>query len=480
MPLPVLSLTSYAGLAAAGALIASSWRTIQGLLTRVADLFVTRIVVKEEAARAVLAKVWAEGSRSPLRLRIFGGTRSYVYPAKKVQVIGYETTGSEPMLVWFGRVPMVVGNSQWNALKSPPTQFNTQGDTGLVTIWCLRGTVDPDAFIQSAVTSYNELVSQVGRPGARRFNVIRLGRSYEGGSSIKLADEGTSGSGYTSPGSEQLDIPTRIRHKELRLLTWTPDELVERSSDTPPFDLYPYTAEQMSVLPEIESWMRSGDWCRTKGIPHRRGYLCWGQTGGGKSTFVRSLAIRFDLPLYVFDLSTSTNRTFARDWAQVQQNAPAIALIEDVDCVFAGRVNLTPPSPTFAPLTFDCLLNTISGVGTSDGVLLFVTTNDVSSLDSALGVPTSGGSTSTRPGRLDRTVLFGPMEETQRLKLASLILSDYPSLISPTVVAGEGEMPAQFQERCAQLALSSFWAAQSQAPTSGLTPLTIPSTVPLL
>lgn len=106
-------------------------------------------------------------------------------------------------------------------------------------------------------------------------------------------------------------------------------------------------------------------------------------------------------------------------------------------------------------LSFDCLLNTISGVGNSDGVLLFITTNNLDKLDSALGTETEGKS--SRPGRIDKILFLGLMQEPERRKLANLILEDFPEIIEEVVKLGEGETAAQFQDRCAQLALKKFW-----------------------
>ena len=459
---PQFNLGTWAGLTAAGALIATCWRSILGVLQRISDLFICRIVVKNDAAKAVLSKIWTEGKRSPLRMRIFGGEKSYVFPNKRIEVIGYESMGNEPTLVWFAGIPMIISN-RINVGDSAPTTYQTSSDSGLVYCYCLRGTIDPDQFIENAISAYNSLVVRKtsGDGKTRRFNVHRLSGLAMDTEGVRKKSRNSMSDGYNNAGYPEStgdEISTKVRNKEIRLLTWTPDELIERSSDSPPFDLYPFSPNQLSIISEIDVWLKSGDWFREKGVPYRRGFLMHGPAGTGKSTFVRSIGIKFDLPVYVFDLSSYSNSDFVKDWKMVQQNGPAIALLEDIDCIFSGRTNLLAESKMGMPtLTFDCLLNTISGVGASDGVLLFVTTNNIESLDPALGVPIDGDDKSTRPGRLDRMIYFGPMEEPQRRKLASLILKDFPQLVDETILAGEGETAAQFQERCAQLALKEFW-----------------------
>jgi len=46
-----------------------------------------------------------------------------------------------------------------------------------------------------------------------------------------------------------------------------------------------------------------------------------------------------------------------------------------------GRGALGPP------LTFDCLLNCLDGVERADGIFTVITTNDLSKIDPALGLP---------------------------------------------------------------------------------------------
>jgi ATP-dependent 26S proteasome regulatory subunit len=108
-------------------------------------------------------------------------------------------------------------------------------------------------------------------------------------------------------------------------------------------------------------------------------------------------------------------------------------------------------------LTFDCLLNTISGVKNGDGVLLCVTTNSITDLDPALGIPNGINDSSTRPGRIDRAVELVDMQEPERRKVANYILKDCSVDIEQLLKNTNGETAAQFQSRCTSLALSQFW-----------------------
>lgn len=460
MTMPEFNLTTWAGIAAAGAIVASSWRFIKDMLVRLSDFFICRTMVSGASCRAVTAYMWKHGKRSPFGIRMFSGLLTYVGKRKRVEAVAYEGITTEPALVWFSRRPVVMGGpSDPNGNSSPRAMH-----TDVVYLYTLRGTVNVEALIAQAVDEYNQK-RQVAidhalkkRTSSKRFRVSRMsgGPSYE---EVGIAGKSRSSKDESEgrPIAADGDPLEMIRLGEYKLLSLTPDELFQVSDEYVPFSNHPVPAAIMEQLNEVDTWLRNEEWFRTKGVPWRRGYLLYGPPGGGKSTLIRNLAILHDLPIYTFDLSTYNNRTFPSDWQTVMQNAPAIALLEDIDATFNKRENIAVKDKARDGLTFDCLLNTVSGVGTADGVLLFVTTNCLESLDPALGVPDNGHGRSTRPGRIDRAIEVGPMGDTERRKLAEIILFDWPELIEGTVAAGRGEMAAQFQERCAHIAMAKFW-----------------------
>jgi SpoVK/Ycf46/Vps4 family AAA+-type ATPase len=176
---------------------------------------------------------------------------------------------------------------------------------------------------------------------------------------------------------------------------------------------------------------------------------------------VSAIAQLHDFPICVFDLPSMSNKDFKRYWSESRSYSPCIVLIEDIDNVFQGRTNITK-GDTADSLTFDCLLNTISGVQDSDGILLIITTNNIERLDEALGKPRTdkhinGTFISTRPGRVDRVLELKTMDEDCRRRLASRILNESPEFIEKLIKDGDGDTGAQFQERCSQVALSEYW-----------------------
>jgi SpoVK/Ycf46/Vps4 family AAA+-type ATPase len=132
-------------------------------------------------------------------------------------------------------------------------------------------------------------------------------------------------------------------------------------------------------------------------------------------------------------------------------------LLEDIDGVFEGRKNITSTGMERG-LSFDCLLNLIDGVENSDGIFLVITTNHLEKIDPAIGGIVNGNGMSTRPGRIDKVVKFGPLDENGRVKMAKRILGDFDiSLWGHLLQEKHEDTGAQFQERCCRLALKLFW-----------------------
>ena len=86
----------------------------------------------------------------------------------------------------------------------------------------------------------------------------------------------------------------------------------------------------------------------------------------------------------------------------LESYAPCVAVLEDLDWVFAGD----KPREGVV-LGYECLLNIMDGISASDGVCVFVTSNKPEQLDEALMRKMPDGSYVTRPGRIDKVVELG-------------------------------------------------------------------------
>lgn len=442
------SLTGLAGLGVA----AACWQQIRSLAARLSAVLVVQVTAEQTLAKAVRYYCWTRCRRSPVGSRRYTSQNAFVRPLARYQQIATERTPGQPIVFWKGWRPLLLGTYGYD---------NGSADDERVTFRFLRGTFDPDALVEEALAGYNELfhseTANVDRK-VRRYHVHRVtGRDK----SVMYAGLQ---SGPPTSGGEPCAPPKALADSEIiggvsldRVLGWQPGDLGPLDPANP-LEAFAFPDESRELVEEARRWRKSEAWFKDKRVPWRRGWLLYGRPGTGKTSLVRAVAQLIDAPVFVYDLATLSNEEFTREWKSMLAQAPCVALMEDLDAVFHGRENV---SGVEGGLTFDCLLNCIGGVEEAEGVFTVMTTNDLSKIDPALGVPGETGGISSRPGRLDRAVELKSLNKACRRRLASRILADCAEKIERTVHEGDGDTAAQFQERCSQIALAHYWRVQA-------------------
>lgn len=168
--------------------------------------------------------------------------------------------------------------------------------------------------------------------------------------------------------------------------------------------------QKEEIVDDLDQFLKDEDAYNRLGIPYHRGYLFHGPPGTGKSSFAKALASHFGLDVYYVPLSD-----LEQD-ASLLQLLSAVAprslvLFEDIDILHAAKER--DDEGVFG-VTLSGLLNALDGVGTPNGLITVLTTNNISVLDSAL----------IRPGRVDRVEEIGYVTDDQLDQLVETYLGE--------------------------------------------------------
>ena len=445
-----------AGGAAMFTVVASGWSHIKGLYSQIAGRVVVRITVSGYQADAVLMYLKHAFSASSFGPRAYVGWKLFVRPKQRVQLVTMEVPPPSGRIYWKGWCPVWVSKSKETLGDMEEGLQARDYDYQTISITFARGTIDPDSFVTQAADYYNDQVKNYEDTGGRRHS-IRYVHGTAGNTTSIVA--GKAPSGASCPTS-MSDIRACLSNRPLGwdFSDFGPDPDERRSA----VQRLALGDETLDLVTEARRWRDTEDWHRERGLPWRRGYLLHGAPGTGKTALARAMAEDLDLPVFVYDLATLKNDELQKSWNQMLAEVPCLALMEDIDSVFDQRTNVAVS--TGPALTFDCLLNCLDGVQRADGLMVIMTTNHLEKVDPAIGKP---GEIGSRPGRIDRVVEMDKLDDDGRKKLAVRILDQWPDWIARVCEAGEEDTPAQFQERCARLALSLHY---DQEPTEGQAP----------
>lgn len=429
--------------AAFGAL-AALWSQFRALLDRLRGCFIQRTAVEGRVGTALQDYLFAQARCFRWGDTSIQSRNVWVRPREKRMEVAFEKAPISPVVTLWQRRLFIFQAPRHSEVSGGMTASDC-----FISVWHLRGTLDVKSLIREAL----DWVSRQETTG-RRYRVYNISgqRSFGRGMGHGSESNQTHGGGYGSP----VPISENERHG-IRFLHYTQDDIGE-PRPTDPYNSYVLSTETRACRQDFMRWTQLKPWYQQRGIPWRRGHLLYGPPGTGKTALVRALAQEADFPVFAYDLSTLDNDELRSRWQDMQQSAPCIALIEDIDGVFHGRTNvLSEKEGMRSSLTFDCLLNVLGGIQTADGIFTFITTNQPETLDAAIGIPAADGTTS-RPGRCDRAFLIPlPCEETR-----TRIINRICDTCTPADLAATDLMTAsQVTEYAILHALGQTWNSQS-------------------
>jgi ATPase family associated with various cellular activities (AAA) len=467
------------------AVIAGFWTNIKTSIWFVLSVFIQKYEIKTEDLHNEIIGYLIENNKKFNNYNKVFGSQYESFRSGKYGLVAFEKYG-ESMIVFLSnrkflfnkiRIPFIFsknGMEMGNAENNTAAKEDKKSYSYIIS---LRGTINVPEIIEKAIGKRNKLSWELEDDveNSNRFNIYffpeRKQQENEKKQRYGFGYSWFMLNNFNLIGVNQNDLGLEMKNKGTALN-----------------NLY-FPKEIESLIDIVSLWVKSKDWYKEKKIPWKKGWLLYGVPGTGKTALARAFAEDLDLPIYVFSLGQMSNNDFLKAWQSMQLNVPCIALIEDIDNVFHKRKNISQLSGMLngsmfyqngsqsgegsndvkSPLTFDTLLNCLDGVDKTDGIFTIVSTNDITKIDEALGIPEfididKHNFISSRPGRIDSVIKLGYINNECKLKMATKILSEFPDKydeVKEYIAKNIQETPAQFQEYCSQIALEEYWKTQT-------------------
>ena len=401
------------------------WGQIKIILKKFFNLFVIEIEAENRAAQALELYIKSNSKCLSLGQFCFNGREEYVKVIERRIAVLFQVLSFEPQFYLLNKTIILMMNAKGEKAHKIWSDFR-------IKIYFLRFTLDKDKIMIDSVNFYNEERKKINK----RFFIKQINGM---GKSQNLSD--LKNSMQVDKENKSWLITDLLVNKPL---IWKRQDIGFGTKENK-FSCHIFSEETTELKNIVNRWKESELWYKKKGVLWRHGALLWGKSGSGKSATVRNICKDSDLPLFILSIGEMTNKELTDNWLIIQEDIPCCVLFEDIDIIFNKRQNLL--GEMGGGLTFDCLLNSISGALPAEGIFIFITTNNYEYLDDSL----------IRPGRLDCNIKLNNMVEEDRIKLANVILSDYPEFIDKLIEETNNMTPAQVSDIFSKKALELYW-----------------------
>lgn len=147
------------------------------------------------------------------------------------------------------------------------------------------------------------------------------------------------------------------------------------------------------IIDNIQFFIDNKDAYVNRGLPYKKTIVLYGKPGTGKTSIIKALASYFNKNIYVVNISVLGNSGFEKAITTTPPNS--IIIIEDFDSCTSthARINkeksienkdVEKEDNQDNSLSLTTILNTLDGVVSLNGTIIFMTTNHIEKIDDAL------------------------------------------------------------------------------------------------
>jgi len=301
------------------------------------------------------------------------------------------------------------------------TKFERGGDVTTPTTEAIRTKDAVRRFVSSGVIFIHlpneRLAVYVDEPYPENGYTIRVYASNDSGSFYEKWEAHTASDNFLNGRAFFAD--GKLLERE-RTYSWNDIVLAEDVKDT--------------VRLHVETFLRNRERLKKFGLKRRRGLILAGQPGTGKTLLGKVIADNVDASfIWVSPRHIRQAESFASILTTARLVAPTILFLEDIDLFAEER-------EVHSSLGLGELMNQLDGAMENEDLVTIATTNRLEVVEKAIR---------NRPGRFDRIVQVGVMNETCRRKMLTTVMvhaefepHDFEYLIS----ASDGCTGAQVEE----------------------------------